>query len=285
VALSLLLVVVLLPVLAVALAATGGTTTGVARTSALGWRLGGLAVGLAAAVLVARATDLGRGPMLAGPLVALGLLAGTLVGETRRTAPPDGTRHASLRVRRVADHLPRRLTAAVGAATVALVGLMVVGVALGSPDDLGRAGRSLAIDCGNRFAQARGPWPGSFSVGPLAAVLAGGLLAAALAARAVVRRPLRGAPGEDPGATELARSRSVADVVAALGVLVAVPLAGVAAVAASALHGIDCPPAGWTALLWLSLALAVGALALLAVSGAALLAPRTTGRVPTGATR
>ncbi|GAA1935334.1 hypothetical protein [Nocardioides marmoribigeumensis] len=267
----LLLLVVLVPTLGVALAI--GTPRPVTQRRPAAWRWGGLAVGVVAAWGVDRVSDLGRGTMLAVPLVALGLLAGVLVGETRGLAPAQGTRHASLQVRRVADHLPRVLTAAVAAGLTGLLGLLAAGIALGSPDDLGRAGRSLAISCGNGFGQARGPWPGSFYAVPLAAVLLGGAVASALAARAVVRRPLRLGADADLAAETQARRSSVADVVAALGVLVAVPLGGVAVTTAGALNGIDCRPGSWTALLLVATVLALAALALLVASAATLLRP------------
>ena len=274
----LLVLVLLLPavVVAAALALPRPATPG--RPTL--WRWGGLAVGLVAAWGVDRALDLGRGTMLAVPVAALGLLGGVLVGETRRLAPVDGTRHASLEVRRVADHLPRALTPAVVTGLVALVGLLAAGVALGSADDLGRAGRSLAISCGGGVGQARGPWPGSFYAVPLAAVLLGGVAASAVAARAVVRRPRRVDPDADLQAEAAARRSSVADVVAALGLLVAVPLGGVAAVGASALAGIDCRPGSWTALLGVAVALVPAALALLTVCAATLLRPAQASRRP-----
>jgi hypothetical protein len=247
------------------------------------WRLGGLAVGLAVAWVVERSADLGRGVMLAVPIATLGLLVGVLVGESRRCAAPDGARQAPLQVRRVADHLPRPLSGAVACGLVALAVLLVTGTLLGSPDDLGRAGRALAIDCGGGFSQRRGPWPGSFYAVPLAAVLVGGVLASWLAARAVVRRPLRLAPAGDHAdvllAERAARTRSVTDVVAALGVLVAVPLAGVAATTASGLHGIDCRPIAWTVLMVAALVtLGSSVVLLLACSGTLLRPPTSVGR-------
>lgn len=269
-----LLLLVLLPVAGVVLAlVVPGRGATEARTA---WRVAGLLAGVVLAVVVDQVTELGRGTMLAIPVVTLGLLAGVLVGETRRTAPPAGTRQASLQVRRVIDHLPRTLTVAVAAGLVALLGLLAAGVALGSPDDLGRAGRALAVACSDGLSQRRGPWAGSFYAVPLAAVLLGGLVATTLAARAVVRRPLRGLDGTEVGRADEARTRSVTDVVAAYGVLVAVPLAGVAATSAIALGGIECRPAAWTALLWACLALVPLALVLLGLSAAAALRSRRT---------
>ena len=273
-----LLVLLVLPVVGVLLALRAGGGAAPVRSAATPWRLLGLGGGVAAAVLVERSADLGRGTMLAVPVVALGLLVGVAVGESRRHAPPPGPRAASLQVRRVRDHLPPALAAAVAVALGGLVLLLVTGVLLGSPDDLGRAGRTLAEHCSDGTGHRHGPWPGSFYAVPLAAVLAGGLAASWLAARAVVRRPLRvGADAPEPGAEadRASRRASVTDVVAALGVLVAVPLAGVATTSAASLHAMQCRPASWTALLWLAVVLGVGALGLLVASTAVLLRPRT----------
>jgi hypothetical protein len=48
----------------------------------------GLAVGVVVAVVSASTGSLGRGLMLAGPLLALCVLLGVVIGELRVTAPP-----------------------------------------------------------------------------------------------------------------------------------------------------------------------------------------------------
>ena len=108
------------------------------------WRTLGLVAGVAVAVLSATNGSLGRGVMLAGPLLALCVLLGVVVGELRVTAPPAGERTALLEVRRVRDYLPRRLAGTVLTAVVLLTWLLVTTTAMGSTDDMGRAGRSLS---------------------------------------------------------------------------------------------------------------------------------------------
>lgn len=72
------------------------------------WSWGGLALGLVAAVAIGRWDRLGRGLLLAAPVLGLAVLAGTIGGELAVTGPTAATRRAGLRARRVGDYLPRR---------------------------------------------------------------------------------------------------------------------------------------------------------------------------------
>ena len=237
------------------------------------WRAAGLGLGLVLGWLSAGAGGLGRGILLAAPLVGLGVLAGVVVGELRVPAPAGPTRSAGLEVRRITDHLPRVLSGCVATATVVLGGLMAVTTVLGSPDDLGRAGRALSRSCSPVSAETRGPWPGSFYTLPLAVLLLVGLVLAGLALHRVVRRPR---PGEDPRVDDLLRSQAATAVVAGVGVLVTVPLAGIAAVASTGLLAICAPPTGWLLLGWGLAAVAPLAVVLGVWCGLVLITPATT---------
>ena len=209
------------------------------------WRTAGLAVGVVVAIVAAPLDSLGRGQMLAGPLLALSVLLGVVVGELRVTAPTERERTAVLEVRRVRDYLPWRLAAVVLSATVLLSGLLVTTTALGSADDLGREGRSLFRQCSAVSGGSSGPWPGAFYSLPLAAVVGLGLLVAAAALRQVVRRPRQ---GSDLVADDLLRRRAAETVTAATGLLVVVPFAGVATIAGITLNNVSCAPAQWRVL-------------------------------------
>ena len=264
----LVLLVLLVPaavVLLVGLAAGGAPLPddaqrlrAVARTTSR-WRWAGVVAGVVAVVVSAQSGSLGRGAMLAGPLFALCVLLGVVVGELR-VAPARGElRSAVLETRRVRDYVPRATSWAVGSAVLVGAGLLTATTLAGSPDDLGRAGRSLAYRCTDTLSGAAGPWPGSFYSLPLAAVVLGGLAATAIALRAVTLRPRQ---GEDLAVDDALRRHAARAVVAAAGLLVAVPLAGVAAVTALTLNTAvqntaDCPyPAAGI----LSVPLLVGAL-------------------------
>ena len=225
------------------------------------WSWGGLAVGMVAALAVSQWDRLGRGLLLAAPVLGLAVLAGTIGGELAVTGPTAGTRRAGLRARRVVDYLPRRATVVVAGAAAALVALAVGAILAGSDDDLGRAGRVLTTSCSPDTSSSRGPWPGWFYSGPLLAVVAVGMVLAAVALRAVVNRPRLtlelvtepvGGPavpvgGGDAGALaldEALRRWSARRVVAACAMVVALPLLGMASVAAVVLAGAPCLPAG-----------------------------------------
>lgn len=252
----------------------GGRQLDAADRGPARWRALGLALGLIAGVLMLSDGGLGRGPMLAAPIFGLWVLMGVIVGELLIPAPGGPIRRATLEVRRIRDYLPRGLTTVVTATTALLGGILVATTLAGSADDQGRAGRSLARECTAIMGEATGPWPGSYYSVPLALAVGVGLLGAALASRVIVRRPRR---GEDRAVDDEARRRAVSAVVAASGILVAVPLIGVSLTAAGALLRVSCRPEWWSTLAWSLLVLAVALVILLGWCAATLL-PRAVGR-------
>jgi hypothetical protein len=146
---------------------------------------------------------------------------------------------------------------------------------------MGRPGRELFRQCSPVQGQGHGPWPGSFYSGPLALVVAVGLVLAGLALVRIARRPSQ---AEDAGLEDALRRRSAAAVTAATGLLVAVPLAGVSGIAAAGLFAIECRPTWWTVLGWgllavLPLAIGLAARSLVVLLAPALAEPRRTAPV------
>jgi hypothetical protein len=233
-------------------------------------RVAGTVVGIAAGAWALQADTLGRGLMLAAPLVALCVLAGVVVGELLVPAPQGPVREAGLAVRRWQAYLPRHLTPLVVGSTGLLAAILVATTAAGSPDDMGRPGRQLVRRCSSIQTQGHGPWPGSFYAVPLGLVVATGLLLAGLALVRIARRPSQ---AEDAGLEDALRRRSAAAVTAAAGLLVAVPLGGVSGVAAAALLGMECRPVWWTVLGWVLVAVLPLAIGLAARCVTVLLAP------------
>ena len=216
--------------------------------TAVGWRLAGLGLGVAAAAFTASVGSLGLGVMLAPAAFGICVIAGVVVGELA-TIPRHGVvRTAALETRTVGDYLPRPLGAMVAASTLGLGTLLVTTTLMGSADDMGRAGRSLSRLCGPEHSASAGPWPGLFYSLPLGVALAIGLFGAAVALRAVVLRPRSGSTPELVVADDVLRRRSAEAVVAATGVMVAASLFGVALAAGGALLGFTCPPSTWTVL-------------------------------------
>jgi hypothetical protein len=244
-----------------------------ARRRAATWRGAGFVAGVALAVSTAGAGSLGRGVMLAPALFGLALVAGVLGGELAVRPPSAGPRTATLDVRRVRDYLPSGLSVAVASAAAGLLALLTATTAAGSPDDLGRAGRSLAGTCSAVLGWSTGPWPGSYYALPLAATVGFGLLAAAAVLRRVTSRPRIGGSAELWESDEALRARSAEAVTAACGVLVAAPALGVVAVTAAALQRSPCPPGWWAAATAVLLLSAVLLLGLLGWCAAVLVAP------------
>lgn len=201
-------------------------------------RLVALLLGVAAAWLAAPALDLGRGVMLVPAIIGLALVAGVALSEALvRPARPAGPRTASLTTRSWRDYTPSGLAGVVLALGVAHLGVLLLTTLTASADDLGRAGRQIAHQCGD-MGNSRGPYPGAFYSVPLVALLAVITVVAALAIAVVVRRP-RGFALEAAGEDQL-RRRSIGAVLAALGATIAASNAGICLVAGQALRGMEC---------------------------------------------
>jgi hypothetical protein len=214
------------------------------RGAAVGWRWAGIVLGAVAAYLTMGADALGRGILLAPPVFGLCVLAGALAGEFTGRSPAGGTRRAQLRVRRTVDYLPRGLGASVAGAVLVLLALAAATTAAGSPDDQGRAGRALVCTFPEGGA-SHGPWPGRFYTFPALAVVLAGLVLTALALRRVVRRPQPAGVAEGD---DMLRRRSAEVITAATGVLVLVPLIGIATTAGAAMSSLAdvCGHPWWT---------------------------------------
>lgn len=242
------------------------------RAAALWSRWGALAVGVLLVVLTSRVGGLGRGLMLAPAAFGGAQVVGVLVADllARGSARTPGV--AALEVRRVRDFVPRGLLGLVAGTAVALAALLTWTVAVGDPDDLGRAGRSLAYSCGAGCTGRRGPWPGSFYAVPLVAALAVVVVLAALALAATVRRPRNGADEEVRRVDGAVRRRAAESVLAGVGVAVAGSLGGIALVTAQVARQPDVP-ASIVVGGWFAAGAGVLGLATLAWSVALLLAP------------
>ena len=237
----------------------------IARTTRI-WRLVGLAVGVALALALAlplavNAAGLGRWMALAPMAAGAGVLLGTIVGELTARVSQGSTRVAVLESRsatRLLDHpgLGSSLVSAVG-----LGGILLVGSAMGSADDMGRAGRALVREClvtlpsGEtvEMMSRRGPWPGSFYAIPigLAALLLVVLAAVALVAIARRRRPSPQSVGLDT----VLRTWAAGNVLAALSGTFLITAGGLALSMLAPLAGPDCRPTDQVVLFWLLAAL------------------------------
>ncbi|MCU7725116.1 hypothetical protein ODJ79_15420 [Actinoplanes sp. KI2] len=240
------------------------------RTAVLRWA--GAAVGVIVGGIAARSGDLGTGLLLAAPLFGLCTLVGVLAGELTVRPPRGPMRVAAVEVRRIRDYLPHRLGRVVAAAGGALAVLLTATTWAGSPDDLGRPGRSLTWRCTPDTVESHGPWPGVFYAGRLAVVVVFGVLLAYVAVRAIVRRPRSGDAG-DVAVDDALRRRAARVVTGAVGALIAIPLAGVGLTAGGGLLSISCASTWWTTAGWALIALVPASLALVGWCATAALTP------------
>jgi len=210
-------------------------------------RAAGILAGLGAALAVSHVENFGLGQELAVPVFGACLLGGVFLGELTLPRPPrTGVRTARLTPREVRDFLPRVTTATLVVLGGALVGLLAVTTASGAgAGDGSRWERMITFNCppppygGGTVTSTTGPWPGSFYSVPILLTVLAAVMLAAVALRAIVRRPH--ADVDDTSADDY-RRRSASTVVATLGLVVSVPLAGTALVTAGALQGNECAP-------------------------------------------
>jgi hypothetical protein len=229
------------------------------RTAVLRWA--GVTIGVIVGVITARSGDLGMGLLLAAPLFGLCVLVGVLAGELTARPPHGPTRTAAVEVRRIRDYLPRPLGRVVATAGGVLLVMLTATTWAGSTDGMGRPGRSLTWQCTIDSFESHGPWPGVFYTGRLVVVVLVGLLMAYLAVRAIVQRPRFGST-TDVAVDDALRKRSARVVTGAVGVLIAIPLAGVSMTAAGGLLGISCAPSWWTIMGLVLLAMVAASLVL-----------------------
>ncbi|MFJ4522654.1 hypothetical protein ACIP4Y_17160 [Streptomyces sp. NPDC088810] len=180
----------------------------------------------------------GDGILYAIPAFGLCTVAGVLAGDALTPQARGAVRTAGLAPRRVRDYVPPRLTALLLALAGALVLLLAVAGAVASPDDLGRAGRSLTVHCAQAahaggprlLSQSAGPWPGLHYGLPMLGSLAVATAACGWSLRRIATRP---------GDEQSRRDRSLA-VVAAWGLIVSASLLGAASTASGALMSVTC---------------------------------------------
>jgi len=225
-------------------------------------------------------TALGRFVGLAPAALGAGLIIGTIVGERTARAPLGTTREAGLGERRIGNLLRGQSLWPLVASTGLLVAILAMGTVLGSPDDLGRAGRALARTCQlvsngvpTTAGERRGPWPGSFYTLPLGgAFIVLGVLAF-VALKSIAARRAAGSESED--LDRLTRSWSTGNVLRASTVsalLIAGPLATVMGATLSAM---DCRASTDAFVQWMALAAGVVATGLgLALLASLFMAPR-----------
>ncbi|MFE6461647.1 hypothetical protein ACFVP0_29850 [Streptomyces cinereoruber] len=202
-------------------------------------RWGGAAVGAAAAWTVAHGAALGLGVLHALPVFAVCVTAGVLAADAQAPGPGGAVRRASLVPRRVRDVLPARFALLLAAEAAVLLALLAVAALTASPDDMGRAGRTLSVACGS-LTQSRGPWPGLFYGVPLLVALAVGTAACGYALRRITGRPVPGGDSAVAAADARRRRERARVVTAAWGLLVSAPLAGTALFASGALRSLSC---------------------------------------------
>jgi hypothetical protein len=212
------------------------------RGRTVAWRLAGLGVGIVAAMALATlpSESLGIGAALAPPTFGLCLLCGVIVGEVLGRAPVGATRTASIEIRSLQAFLPRPMLWWVAGTGTVLFGFLLVTSILGVSDDMGRAGRAIAVRCSADLVTAATPWPGRFYSLPIGGAVLLGVAVAALAARVVAARPRPQTDESGRLVDDRLRRASGRTIVATVGVLVAAPLAGSAAFAGVALETLGC---------------------------------------------
>ncbi|MEU4217618.1 hypothetical protein [Actinoplanes sp. NPDC026623] len=227
------------------------------------WRWAGLLAGAAGAAVAIAASESVRGAMIAAPVFVGGVLAGAFAGELWTPAQAGQVRRAELRIRRYLDYVPPTLGVLVSVAAVVLFALATFTTMEGAARGWNATSRRSGCGAGEVLPVPEWLWPGAYYTVPGLFVVLGGLTLAGLALRRVVRRPRS---TDVFHVDDVSRRRSAEVVTAAAGVIVLVPLMGVAAAAGMAmvsLAGVCGEPS------WASAGPALSALALAAFVAAA----------------
>ncbi|MFF5018513.1 hypothetical protein [Streptomyces sp. NPDC001165] len=188
----------------------------------------GLATGALAAFSLST-LDHGNGVLYAIPAFGLCAVTGVLVGDALTPPARGAVRTAGLAPRRIRDYVPPRMTWLLLVLAGALVVLLTVAGVVASPDDLGRAGRSLTLTC-RGVTESHGPWPGLYYGLPMLVSLAVATVACGWSLRRIATRP---------GDEQSRRDRTRA-IVAVWGLVVSVSLLGAATTAAASLLSLSC---------------------------------------------
>lgn len=215
--------------------ASNPTVAAFARRSAI-CQITSLAVGIAFAWRLATIDEFGIGVAMAPSALAICLLIGVLIGELSIGDRSSGTRNAILEVRSVWTYLSRTTIRVLAVLAGLFLTTLTITSIVGAPDELGRPGRSLTILCNPGQENSSGPWPGTFYSLPMGAVVLTGIILAAITLRTVLHRPRLTSDENILAADDALRRNSVQKITAAVGFLIAAPLAGAAYSAAVALH-------------------------------------------------
>lgn len=239
-------------------------------------RILGFAAGLIAVAVVVRIGELGLGLLLAPAIFAALQILAVVVADliARRSATTPGV--AGLEVRSMRAYLPRALGIATLVALVALALTLGWSTAVGSADDMGRAGRSLSFEypCDGECFASMGPWPGSYYSIPLALSILFVIAMAVAAASVTVRRPRDASNAEIVRVDDLIRSRATESAIAAVGFAVAGSLMAVCVlVSRLAARGQNITPLALLVAGWAAVAVAVAAFAMSVWCAVVLLLP------------
>ncbi|MFF3459280.1 hypothetical protein ACFYXH_34180 [Streptomyces sp. NPDC002730] len=195
-------------------------------------RWSGLIVGVLVGKTVTFSSEADVDLLYAIPVLGICAVAGVLAADLIAHPAGSGVRQAMVAPRRIRDHIPRGLTAALAVQAVLLPSLLAIAVATSATDSAGHAGRALAMTCRGRH-QLIGPWPGPYYAWPVLVGLVVGTLVCGPALRRITMR----------SASDDQRRIRARAIVGAWGMLVAAPLFAVSLTMATAVLSLSC--GGW----------------------------------------
>ncbi|MEV0689401.1 hypothetical protein [Streptomyces sp. NPDC050388] len=202
-------------------------------------RWAGAATGVAVNALVSYSpepdVDLLYGFPVFGLFVMLGVYASDVVAR-----PSQGwVRVAQVTPRRIRDHVPRALTAALTGQAVVLTGLLIVAAATASTDADGRSRRALTVTC-PAGTQLLSPWPGPYYAWPIL----GGLTVGTVVCAVLLRRITARSRSDDQ------RRTGIRAAIGAWGVMVSAPLFAVSLTMGVVVLSLSCAGGMKDAALW-----------------------------------
>ncbi|MFC5954052.1 hypothetical protein ACFP51_05960 [Streptomyces pratens] len=173
------------------------------------------------------------------PVFGLFVMLGVYASDVMVRPSQGWVRVAHVTPRRIRDHVPRALTAALMGQAIVLIGLLIVAAATASTDADGRSRRAVTVTC-PAGTQLLSPWPGPYYAWPIL----GGLAVGTVACAVLLRRITVQARSDDQ------RRTGARAAIGAWGVLVSAPLFAVSSTMGVVVLSLSCGSGAKDVALW-----------------------------------
>ncbi|WGD40036.1 hypothetical protein [Streptomyces cathayae] len=202
-------------------------------------RWAGAATGVAVNALVSYSPEPDVDLLYGFPVFGLFVMLGVYVSDVVARPSQGWVRVAHVTPRRIRDHVPRGLTAALAGQAALLIGLLIVAAVTASADADGRSRRALTVTC-PAGTQLLSPWPGPYYGWPIL----GGLTVGTVVCAVLLRRITVQSRSDEQ------RRTGIRAAIGAWGVMVSAPLFAVSLTMGVVVLSLSCAGGMKDAALW-----------------------------------